>query len=289
MTTVSVIIPVYNNKFTLARAVMSVVNEPQVSEILIIDDGSTDGSNHIAEDLSNKYSKIKFLHHPNRENKGATSSRNLGISHATSDWIQFLDADDELLKGKLSGQVKLVSPELALIVGNSIHVFPEGRKHFRKSDQDIWKGLIRSKLGDTCANLWNRKYLLDVGGWDENLSSSQEYDLMFRLLLHNPKVVYDNHYFTLIYKTENSISTNSQKRVQRIDNWLVLREKIRSHLIRQGNFGIWHQYYWSGAVGIFCELNEKKFPSNLNILLFRLYRMEILLKKKMHQVIKNND
>jgi len=284
---VSVIIPVYNSKATLGRAVMSVVKEPQVFEILIIDDGSTDGSFQIAEEFSGKYAKIRFLHHPNRENKGPAASRNLGLSHATSDWIQFLDADDELLNGKLAGQLNLISSELALIVGNSIHVFPDGRKHYRKADLDIWKGLIRSKLGDTCANLWNKKYLQEVQGWDENLGSSQEYDMMFRLVSHLPKVVFDNRYSTLIYKTENSISTHPHKKEQRIKNWIALRQRIRVFLIRNKAFGIKHKYNWSGAVGSFCDVNGVEYPSEMNRVCYRIYKTEINIKQKLHQLIKS--
>jgi len=287
MITVSVIIPVYNSKATLGRAVMSVVNEPQVSEILIIDDGSTDGSFQIAEDFSGKYAKIRFLHHPNRENKGAAASRNLGLSHATSDWVQFLDADDELLNGKLSAQINLISSELALIVGNSIHVFPDGRKHYRKADIDIWMGLIRSKLGDTCANLWNKKYLKEVKGWDEQLSSSQEYSLMFKLVSRFPKVVFDSRYLTLIYKTENSISTHPHKKEQRIKNWIDLRQRIRFFLIRNKAFGIKYQYNWSGAVGLFCDINGVKYPSEMNRVFYRIYKTEMDIKQKIHQLIKS--
>lgn len=284
---VTVIIPVFNSQATLARAVKSVVNNPDVSEILIIDDGSADGSFLIAQNFADKHSTIRLFHHPNQENRGATASRNLGLAQAKSDWIQFLDADDELLESKLSGQLNLVGPELVLIVGNSIHVFPDGKRHFRKSDMEIWKGLIRSKLGDTCANLWNKKYLLEVGGWDESLASSQEYDLMFRLLTLQPKVAFDRRYQTLIYQTENSISTDIRKGEQRILNWLGLREKIRNHLTFLGNFGIRNQYFWSGAVGTFCELNQKGFPPKVNSFLFRLYKLELIIKNKTHQLIKS--
>lgn len=286
MITVSVIIPVYNSKATLGRAVMSVVNEPQVSEILIIDDGSTDGSIEIAKNFSYKYSNIKILHHPNRENKGAAASRNLGIAHATSDWIQFLDADDELRKGKLSGQINMISPELALIIGNSIHVFPDGRKHYRKADIDIWKGLIRSKFGDTCANLWNKKYLQEVQGWDESLGSSQEYDMMFRLVSHFPTVAFDNRYLTLIHKTENSISTHPDKKEQRIKNWIDLRQKIRMFLIKNKEFGIKYQFNWSGSVGLFCDVNGVKYPSEMNRFFYRIYKIEIEIKQKLYRILK---
>jgi glycosyltransferase involved in cell wall biosynthesis len=266
--------------------VKSVINDPCVLEILIIDDGSTDGSSQIAREFSEKYGNIRFLQHPNRENKGATASRNLGLTHAKSDWIQFLDADDELLEGKLSGQINLVKADLTFIVGNSIDVFPNGRRHLRKSDNEIWKGLIRSKLGITSSNLWNKKYMLEIGGWDNDLSSSQEYDLMFKLVCIQPKVGFDSRPKTLIHKTENSISKDLKKKNQRIHNWLNLRNEIRDHLIKIGNFGIKNQYFWSGTVGTYCELQQSEFPKELNLFLFRLYKLELKIKSEIHQLIK---
>lgn len=289
MTSISVIIPVFNNQATLKRAVLSVIEVPVVSEVIIVDDGSKDDSLSVARNLAENHKKIKILFHPNNQNRGAAASRNLGLSHTISDWIQFLDADDELLNGKLEGQINLVASETVIVVGNSIHVFPDGRRHHRKSDKDIWRGLIRSKLGDTCANLWNKKFLLMVGGWDEKLSSSQEYDLMFRLITRQPYVVFDKRSLTLIHKTENSISTDPDKKVQRFENWFDLRNKIRKHLIEHKQFHLFNKYYWSGAVGIFSDQNQMDLPIHLNKWFYRLYKLEILIKRKIYNLLKLNE
>ena len=254
-----------------------------------MDDGSTDQSISIAQSLAAKYPFVKLLFHPAHANKGAAASRNLGLAHCLADWVQFLDADDALLPGKIAGQLDLVKSEVAFVVGNSIHVFPDGSRHFRKADRDIWKGLIRSKLGDTCANLWNKTCLLAVGGWDEQLSSSQEYDMMFRLLSRFPDVVFDSRYMTLIHKTENSISTNPQKSEQRIRNWLGLRERIRGYLLQKEVFTLKHRYYWSGAVGVFCIDSRVQIPSTVSRFYLSLYLAELKAKKSIHRMIKTED
>ncbi|WP_162417429.1 glycosyltransferase family 2 protein [Cyclobacterium roseum] len=289
MKQVSVIIPVFNNQKTLERAIFSVLNDPLVSEVIIVDDGSTDGSYTLSQELAEKFPAVCLLAHRNRENKGAAASRNLALTKAKSNWIQFLDADDELINGKLEGQINLVSSEIAFVVGNSVHVFPDGRGHNRTSDKYIWKGLIRSKLGDTCSNLWNKKYLLMVGGWNENLSSSQEYELMFRLVTRQPNIVYDRRYLTLIHKTENSISTDPNKKMQRISNWLDLRNRIRRHLIENGQFHLYNKCYWSGAVGIFCDQNQMDFPITVNKVMYKMYKIEISIKKNIYNLFKLNE
>lgn len=283
---ISVIIPVYNNQDTLERAVLSVIHEPPVSEVIIVDDGSTDKSFSIAQSLVAKYPFIKLIFHPAHINRGAAASRNLGLAHCHADWVQFLDADDELLPGKLVAQMDLIAAGVSLVVGNSIHVFPDGRRHFRKSDQDIWKGLIRSKLGDTCANLWNRNYLLAVGGWNEQLGSSQEYDMMFRLLSRFPEVVFDSRYLTLIHKTAYSISTNPKTREQRINNWLELRERIRVFLVQKRVFTLKYRYWWAGAVGVFCIDSHVQIPATVSPFYLFLYRAELKAKKKVYRLIR---
>ncbi|MFO7826280.1 MAG: glycosyltransferase family 2 protein [Cyclobacterium sp.] len=288
MKSVSVIIPVFNNQETLERAVLSVIEVAVVSEVIIVVDGSEDDSPYVAKELAEKYKKIKIVFHPNNQNKGASASRNLGLSHTSSDWIQFLDADDELIIGKIEEQIKLVTSETAFVVGNSIHVFPDSKKHYRKSDKEVWKGLIRSKLGDTCSNLWNKKFLLMVGGWNENLSSSQEYNLMFRLLAVNPIVVFDERYLTLIYKTENSISTLPGKQKLRSINWLQLRDRIREHLVKNQQFSPLYKYYWSGAVGLFCDQNKIDMPIQVNNSFYNIYRLQISIKIKIYNLINFN-
>jgi glycosyltransferase involved in cell wall biosynthesis len=91
---ISVIIPVYNAAHFIEAAVKSALAHSEVKEIILIEDGSPDNSNHICELLTEKYSIVKLFHHPNRTNKGAGASRNLGIRKATQEYICFLDADD---------------------------------------------------------------------------------------------------------------------------------------------------------------------------------------------------
>ena len=90
---ISVIIPVYNARKTIEIAVSSVLNQPNSSriELLLIDDGSTDGSNLLLDQISSNYENVKVFH---QENSGVSSARNLGIQFATGKYLAFLDSDD---------------------------------------------------------------------------------------------------------------------------------------------------------------------------------------------------
>jgi glycosyltransferase involved in cell wall biosynthesis len=91
-------------------------------ELLLVDDGSTDSSTAIAQDYADRYpERIRYLEHPNHQNRGMSATRNLGIKHARGDYIAFLDSDDVWLPAKLAEQVHLMDahPEAAMIYGRT--------------------------------------------------------------------------------------------------------------------------------------------------------------------------
>src|SRR5215203_7510694 len=108
---VSVITPVFNVKSFLAETIESVINQQYGNwELILVDDGSTDGSAELARAFSRNYSsKIFYFEHEKNVNKGASPSRNLGLSHARGELIAFLDSDDIWLTEKLQKQVELLS------------------------------------------------------------------------------------------------------------------------------------------------------------------------------------
>lgn len=89
---VTVAVPVYNTETLLGRCVDSLIRQtwPYV-EILLIDDGSTDGSGRLCDEYAEKYEQIKAAH---KENGGVSSARNLGIELAKGDYLLFVDSDD---------------------------------------------------------------------------------------------------------------------------------------------------------------------------------------------------
>lgn len=91
---VTFVIPVYNAELYVREAVESIVHEPEVVEILLIEDGSSDGSLTVCKDLAQEYGCVRVLTHADGKNRGAGASRNLGIKCARTTWISFLDADD---------------------------------------------------------------------------------------------------------------------------------------------------------------------------------------------------
>ncbi len=91
---VSVIIPVYNTKNYLSKCIDSVLNQSyQNIEVLLVDDGSTDGSADICDRYKKDDARVQVWH---REHAGVSSSRNFALQHSEGNWISFIDSDDWL-------------------------------------------------------------------------------------------------------------------------------------------------------------------------------------------------
>jgi glycosyltransferase involved in cell wall biosynthesis len=113
MTFFSVIIPLYNKRPFIRRAVDSVLNQTFADfELIVVDDGSTDGSAEAIQDIDDPR-----LHTVRQENRGVGGARNAGIVMSHGDWLAFLDADDEWLPQHLE-ELRLVAemnPEVGMI------------------------------------------------------------------------------------------------------------------------------------------------------------------------------
>lgn len=126
---VSVIVPVYNGEKYLRRCVSSLlVHTYSPLEILLIDDGSRDGSGQICEALGQEDSRIRVFH---QENAGPGSARNRGLDHATGEYVAFVDADDYVLPEYIGKMVELSQryqadiAELAFVIMDSVrNIFP---------------------------------------------------------------------------------------------------------------------------------------------------------------------
>ena len=121
---ISIIIPVFNTIQYLPRCLESVLNQSFTDfELVLVDDGSTDGSGETCDAYAQKDSRIRVYH---QENGGVSSARNLGLDHATGDWIYFVDSDDEVLPDGLQTLVNCISDEVDIVMGGYVDVDENG-------------------------------------------------------------------------------------------------------------------------------------------------------------------
>lgn len=279
---VTIIIPAYNAVDFLERAVKSALAQDFVKEIIIVEDGSQDDTYQLALHLEEKYNLVQVQTHENRVNKGLAATRNRGLEFATGDWIQVLDADDELMPGKIASQLRIVQPNSTFVVGNSLDIYADGRVTKRSLYENSWKGLIVGKFGISSANLFNRKAIAPLGGFDGKLRTSEEYDLMFRLMKEGNMPVFDPKYLTKIHITEGSLSRGKQYEEILSTNWINLRKRIRTHLIEKGKFTMSLDYWYSGSVGTFMESYGLPIDETVNRAFLNIYKAEKKLKKKIY-------
>ena len=184
---ISVVIPCYNRRHTLARALDSVYAQTSaVDEVILVDDGSGDGS---ADLVAQCYPQVKILRQPNR---GVSAARNRGIAAAACDWIALLDSDDSWLPRKIARiraaqerhaeYVLYHSDEIWMRRGVRVNPMKKHRKH----GGWIFEQCLPLCVISPSAAVVRKSVLLDLGGFDESLPACEDYDLWLRLCRHYP-------------------------------------------------------------------------------------------------------
>lgn len=197
MYTISVIIPVYNGEDTIKEAIESVFFQDRAGcdlEIIIVDDGSTDGTVAVIEQYSCRYPSLFTV--VQQDNAGPAAARNTGIARATGEFIAFLDADDRWLSGKLKSQVEVLinQPALAL-VGTTMN----GRRYSNKPlviFLDFF-ALLRSNKIYTSSVLARKSAIVSAGGFKHGRRLSEDYELWLRISHHAPVALLNDPY--LVY------------------------------------------------------------------------------------------
>jgi len=139
---VSVVAIFLNGERFLDEAIQSVIAQTYPHwELLLIDDGSTDGSSALARRWAEREPhRVRYLEHPGHRNHGMSASRNLGLHHARGEYLALLDADDVWLPGKLARQVEILEahPGVGLLFGAPLYWFGwTGRAEDRARDYVI--------------------------------------------------------------------------------------------------------------------------------------------------------
>ena len=138
----SVIIPCYNCVKTLERTVESIrVCGLSDYEILLIDDGSNDGTAELCDRLCGKYEGIRCVH---QSNKGVSAARNRGIDEARGEYIWFVDSDDTVDEDSLRGVLKtalLKKPDM-LLFGMSFDYYNHGKMYLRETLNPPSEGML---------------------------------------------------------------------------------------------------------------------------------------------------
>lgn len=222
---VSVIIPAHNAGKYIGETVHSVLSQSwKNTEIIIVNDNSSDDTKEITDALADKYKNISVYH--TTENGSAAKARNYGIKKSNGTHIAFLDADDLWLPGKLTAQLSAISthPNCSFVYGASLtfgdvsvfsdlyEVLPLPWKAAKTHD-DLRKG-----NSVTCSSVLCRKdILLSSGMFDENPENkSEDYDLWLTLT-KNADAYFIPAVLVKYRVHKNQLSNTGELRTRRLD------------------------------------------------------------------------
>lgn len=181
---VSIIIPCYNAGSFVPEAIQSALEQTYPhTEIIVVDDGSTDGSLDVIRSFE---SRVRWISGPNR---GGCAARNRGIALARGDFVQFLDADDILYPGKLERQVPVAGEHGSRITYTDHRYCPErgSANEIRTRpvmDDDPFVFVLQHRTLHTAGPIYRLEWLKEIGGFREGLPHSQEFEMNLRLAAH---------------------------------------------------------------------------------------------------------
>ena len=211
---ISVIIPVYNVEPYLRKCLDSVINQSMEEiEILLIDDGSTDGSGAICDEYSKNSNKIKVFH---QKNGGISFARNIGLKNAQGKYVMFVDSDDFVEKDFCRIPYLLAIKYNADLVVFCYRSVLNNHERLKNYNSTIENGIITKQQlidnlhGVVCNSVWNKIYKKSLF---ENISfpnvkCREDVYTLCRLVVKANTIVFHNRVLYNYVKTVNSISSS---------------------------------------------------------------------------------
>lgn len=239
MTKISFIIPVYNCKNYLPGCIES-IDKIGLSnyEILLIDDGSTDGSGELCENMSSIRNHVRYVH---QSNQGVSAARNVGLDYARGEYVLFIDADDSFDSQGMKKVINYLTDETIdlIIYGMSFEFYYKGMV-YRSDDMKTplsgilneteWISYLRDLyFANSLSPIWNkvykRKLLVDNKlKFKEDMFLYEDFEFSLRYLTYSGKVLFIPD--ALYHYRQSEDEGNSGRRLKRIAHIPQLIDRI---------------------------------------------------------------
>lgn len=230
---VSVVMPAYNASRFIQKSIHSVLNQdyPNI-EVIVVDDGSEDGTAEVAEQSGNRVRVIR------QKNAGPAAARNRGIEEAGGQFIAFLDADDVWLPGKISLQVAYLQghPDVGIAYGGFLRWYAQPDKSYLAAPTPlnmhsplklvpehsgwIYKDILLDSVICIITAMVRRTVFETIGRFDESLRTGEDYDFWLRASRQFRAVKFDR---TLAYYRINAASTTHVPRKENNEYAVLLK------------------------------------------------------------------
>lgn len=253
---VSVVVTTYDRPNKCKRAVRSVQDQTyDPLEIIIVEDGT---DTDIEEWVMAEHPEIQYIQHDT--NKGLAAARNTGLEQSTGDYIAYLDDDDAWKPTRIEKQIERLASlkprereKVGVVYCGTERRAPDGTiksvghpknsGNLRESIQDMGASTLSSSF------LFNRKCLIDVGEFDEKLSSSIDHDIWMSLATHDyHAVTVDEPLVTIYLSDDQNMMTNTHSRIlgvrQYVEKWIPTYQNWYG--VEQGN--IYGEKYFARVI-----------------------------------------
>ena len=221
---ISVLMSAYNSEKFISQAIESILNQSFSDfELVVINDGSTDKTKKILENYKKEDKRIKVYH---QNNLGIAKTRNRLIEAASAPYISWMDSDDISLATRLELQFSLLesAPEIVALGtgtelidedGAPICFWPAPKTH---EEIDSWHMSGRGGAIIFSSSTMRKKTLIDVGGFDENLTGAEDLSLFLKLAevgelrnLNNTLLLYRQHIRSISHTHKEKIRSDTEK------------------------------------------------------------------------------
>lgn len=209
---ISIIIPVYNAKKYIQDCIESVFSQTYHNlEIVLVDDGSTDGSEQLVDDYAKSDQRFKTFH---QHNQGLSSARNTGLKHTTGQYVTFIDSDDRIEPNMIKGLLGALKESSADIAACSFkELYPNGKtKNFSHhhpkqvfTPESALANMLQEKgfMVSTTMKLYPTKFFKDVRFPVNKLH--EDVGTTYKLIMKADKIVFiPNEYYIYVHR-DNSI------------------------------------------------------------------------------------
>jgi len=226
----TVVITAFNTRPHLRAAIESALRQTLAPvQVVVIDDGSTDGSLDIIKEFEGR---IEWETGPNR---GGNHARNRGLRLAKGPYCQFLDGDDVMDGDKLEKQIALLEarPDASFVVGvariwraDSNKLLPDDLWG-PPGEADVIAEWLKGTVAQTNTMLWRTDFLRSINGWNEGYPSHQDNEVALRGLMAGGKAIIDPEPRST-WRKWSATSVSSDPRTRSCHTWIQLTEEFNS-------------------------------------------------------------
>jgi glycosyltransferase involved in cell wall biosynthesis len=256
----SILIPVFNREKTISRTLLSINKNKEISEIIVVDDCSTDQTEKVVEEL--KLDNLIYI--KLKEKRNGNVARNLAAKAASGDVLIFLDSDDEFCEGRIDNLLSYYEKNNPELVVDAFVTEKKGKKtsfEFKNLNMDsrvLFEGLVCNAIPLTFSSISvKRDVFISMGFLDELTLRHQDRDFIFSAIVQGRRIHYRNTNDIVKHQSHDSFSRSGQGYMAALnklaDKYKIFSDRkfdeVRKYLIMRSLVGT----LWRMQINIFLD------------------------------------